>query len=59
MLSPLQARRHPRPGTHVRPTGPERERANGLDRADIILLAKDDADENVANSAYAYGNISE
>lgn len=36
----------------------QRERANGLDRADILLLGKDEAGENVLHAACAYGNLS-
>lgn len=37
----------------------QRERSNGLDQADILLLAKDEAGENVLHAACTYGNISE
>lgn len=37
----------------------QRERPNGLDRADILLLSKDDAGENnVVHAACAFGNLS-
>lgn len=36
----------------------QRERANGLDRADILLLGRDEAGENVIHAACAYGNLS-
>lgn len=37
----------------------QREAPNGLDRADILLLAKDESGENVVHAASAYGSTSE
>lgn len=36
----------------------QREAPNGIDRADILLLAKDEAGDNVVHSSCAYGNTS-
>lgn len=37
----------------------QRETPNGMDRADILLLAKDETGDNVIHSACAFGNKSE
>lgn len=36
----------------------QREGPNGMDRTDVILLARDDAGDNIVHSACAYGNNS-